>query len=76
MAKSLLLTTAVFLVAVAAIAGLALLTEPADEDPCAYPQSDISAAVLGESPGDQDALANRAILMRAACEKKKAEQDQ
>lgn len=37
-----------------------------DEDPCANPQSDVSAAILAEG-GDQDGLANRAILMRGAC---------
>jgi len=37
-----------------------------DEDPCANPQSDISAAILAEGD-DQDGLANRAILMRGAC---------
>ena len=57
------------------IAALATLTEPADHDPCAYPQSDIGAAVLGDGAGDQDALVNRAMLMRAACEKKKAAQE-
>ncbi len=49
------------------IAALAWLTR-SDEDPCANPQSDISASVLGEANGDQDALANRAILMRGKCE--------
>lgn len=38
-----------------------------DEDPCANPQSDVSAAILAEGD-DQDGLANRAILMRGACE--------
>jgi len=37
-----------------------------DEDPCANPQSDVSAAILAEGD-DQDGLANRAILMRGAC---------
>ena len=74
MGRAWLLSTAVFFLAVALIAVLALLTEPVEEDPCAYPQSDVSAAVLGETPGDQDALVNRAIMMRAACEKQKAAQ--
>ena len=37
-----------------------------EEDPCANPQPDISAAILAEGE-DQDGLANRAILMRGAC---------
>ena len=37
-----------------------------DENPCANPQSDISAAILAEGE-NQDGLANRAILMRGAC---------
>ena len=49
------------------IAALAWLTM-SDEDPCANPQADISASVLGEANGDQDALANRAIIMRGNCE--------
>ena len=50
------------------IAALAWITM-SDEDPCANPQSDISASVLAEANGDQDALANRAIIMKANCEK-------
>ena len=40
-----------------------------DEDPCANPQADISAAVLAEQDGDQDALVNRAIIMKSECNK-------
>jgi hypothetical protein len=40
-----------------------------DEDPCANPQTDISAAVLAEQEGDQDALINRAIIMKNECNK-------
>lgn len=50
------------------IAVLAWLTM-SEEDPCANPQSDISASVLAEANGDQDALANRAIIMKGNCEK-------
>ena len=39
-----------------------------DEDPCANPQSDIAAAVLADQPGDQDALINRAIIMKSDCD--------
>jgi len=37
------------------------------EDPCSQAQQDISGAVLADDPDSQDALANRAILMRGAC---------
>ncbi len=40
-----------------------------DEDPCANPQADISAAVLAEQEGDQDGLINRAIIMKSECNK-------
>ena len=40
-----------------------------DEDPCANPQSDISAAVLADQSGDQDALTNRAIIMKSECDR-------
>ena len=43
-----------------------------DEDPCANPQSDVSAAILAEGD-DQDGLANRAILMRGACKQSSQE---
>ncbi|WP_243391588.1 fatty acid cis/trans isomerase [Pseudohalioglobus lutimaris] len=51
----------VFLIGVVAV-----LTQE-EEDPCANPQADISAAVLADSEHDSDALANRAILMRGKC---------
>ncbi|MEH6582106.1 MAG: hypothetical protein V7754_09235 [Halioglobus sp.] len=53
-------------VAISLIAVLAWLTM-SEEDPCANPQADISASVLAED-GDQDALVNRAIIMKANCE--------
>ena len=40
-----------------------------DEDPCANPQADISGAVLADSEGDQDALINRAIILKSNCDK-------
>ena len=56
----------------AMIALLAWLTTTGEQqtDPCANPQADISASVLADEDGDQDALANRAIIMRGKCEKK------
>jgi hypothetical protein len=56
------------------IAVLAWLTLPEAEDPCATSQADVSAAVLADEPGDQDALANRAIIMQGKCDKKAVEQ--
>ena len=65
------LQIASFLFAIALVAALAWLTMPADEDPCANPQGDIGAAVLAEEAGDQEALVNRAIILRANCDEKK-----
>ena len=56
------------LVVMLLIAVMAWLTYT-DEDPCANPQADISGAVLAEPDGDQDALANRAIIMKGKCKK-------
>jgi hypothetical protein len=55
-----------FALIVLLIAVLAWLTQT-DQDPCANPQADISASVLSDSEGDQDALINRAIIMKANC---------
>ena len=57
-----------FIAVISLIALLAWLTM-SDEDPCANPQSDISASVLAEDEADQDGLINRAIIMKANCEK-------
>ena len=43
-----------------------------DEDPCENPQADVSAAILAEGE-DQSGLANRAILMRGACNRDEPE---
>lgn len=48
------------------IAIMAWLSQ-SNEDPCANPHSDISAAVLADQEGDQDALVNRAIIMQGKC---------
>jgi len=56
-----------FIAVIALIAMLAWLTET-DEDLCANPQSDISASVLADGQGDQDAMINRAIIYKANCE--------
>jgi hypothetical protein len=52
------------------IAVLAWLTMTEETDPCANPQADISGAVLADQAGDQDALVNRAIILKGNCEKK------
>ena len=57
-----------FLAIISLVAALAWLTTT-NEDPCANPQSDISASVLADAEGDQDGLINRAIIMKANCEK-------
>lgn len=43
------------------------------EDPCAGQQSDISGAVLADGEGDQDALVNRAIIVKGKCDNRRAE---
>ncbi len=56
------------LVVILLIAVLAWLTFT-EEDPCANPQADISGAVLAQPDGDQDALVNRAIILKGKCKK-------
>ena len=68
MSSNWLLRFAVFVMVIALITILAWVTLY-EEDPCANAQADVGGAVLAE-PGDQDALVNRAIMVRANCEKK------
>ena len=49
------------------VAVLAWLTAEPDPDPCADVDRDVGAAVLADE-NDQDALVNRAILVRGKCE--------
>ncbi|TDG13784.1 peptidylprolyl isomerase [Seongchinamella unica] len=58
----------IFLFVVLAVATLAYLTQEEEPD-CSDLRQDLTAAVLADSAGDQDALTNRAILMRGACGK-------
>ena len=67
-----LLAFAVFTLAIALVATLAWVTVY-DEDPCANPQGDVSAAVLADGEGDQDALVNRAIIFKAKCKNQDAD---
>jgi len=69
-----LLQALTFLFVIFMIAVLAWLTLQEDEDPCANAQSDISGAVLADQPGDQDALINRAIIIKGNCEKETSAQ--
>lgn len=64
--NNLLLRAASVFTVVLLIAIMAWLSQT-DEDPCANPQGDISAAVLADQEGDQDALINRAIIMKGKC---------
>ena len=63
------LRAAIFLFVIFLVAVLAWLTQPEEEDPCANPQADVSGAVLADQPGEQDALVNRAIILKGKCEK-------
>jgi hypothetical protein len=63
-----LLRVATFLFVLLLIAVLAWLTLTPPDDPCVTPRVDIGAAVLADEPTDQDALVNRAIIMRGDCE--------
>ena len=67
MNKRWMLAAGVFFFAVGLIAALAWLTQ-GEQDPCANPDTDVAAAVLGETEGDQEGLVNRAILVRGNCE--------
>jgi hypothetical protein len=64
------LKAASFIFVVFLIAVLAWLTVTEETDPCANPQADISGAVLADQAGDQDALVNRAIILKGNCEEK------
>jgi hypothetical protein len=64
------LKAATFIFILFLIAVLAWLTVTEETDPCATPQMDISGAVLADQTGDQDALVNRAIILKGNCEEK------
>ena len=55
-----------FIAIITLVAILAWLTM-VEEDPCANPQTDISGSVLADDEGDQDALINRAIILKGKC---------
>ena len=68
------LKIASFVFAIVLVAILAWLTLPESTDPCATPNADVGAVVLADEAGDQDALARRAILVRANCEESESDQ--
>jgi|TARA_B110000238_G_C15780743_1_gene291707 hypothetical protein len=55
-----------FIAMITLVAILAWLTTTED-DPCANPQADITGSVLADDEGDQDALINRAIIVKGKC---------
>lgn len=60
-----------FIAVLALVAALAWLTQAPEPDPCAGTDRDIAAAVLADQAGDSEALVNRAIIQRGACEKER-----
>jgi len=70
MSDNRILKAAIFIFIISLIAVLAWLTLVEETDPCANPQADISGAVLADQAGDQDALVNRAIILKGDCEEK------
>ena len=66
---SMLAKAAVFFGVILLISSLAWLTLSEPEDPCADLNNDIGAAVLADPDGDQDALINRAIILKGKCKK-------
>lgn len=76
MQKSVIFKIAVFVSVIVLAAALYWLTLDEPTDPCADPQIDISGAVLADQVGDQDALVNRAIIMKGRCEQQAREKDE
>lgn len=66
---------AVFLFVIGLVALLYRLTLH-EEDPCDALQADVGAAVLADEHGDQDALVNRAILVRGECKPAEGDGDE
>ena len=57
-----------FVVVVMLVALLAWLTTSPEPDACVDPQTNISAAALADQDTDQEALVNRAIILRGPCD--------
>lgn len=62
-----LLKVAAFVFVVGLVALLYWLTLYEPEDPCEDLQQDVGGAILADDPGDQEALVNRAIILRGKC---------
>ena len=67
MSQKTLLSAAALLMLITVSGALYWLTLD-QTDPCANPQADISAAIIAEGDDDQGGLANRAMIMRGACD--------
>ena len=67
MSRKTLLSAATLLMIITVSGALYWLTLD-QSDPCASPQADISAAIIAEGDDDQGGLANRAMIMRGACD--------
>ena len=67
MLNSTLLKAAAFLFVIGAVVLLYRLTLYEAEDPCAGVRQDVGGAILADEGGDQDALVNRAIILRGKC---------
>lgn len=76
MNNKLLFSMLSFITVILLITLLAWLTGSDQDDPCANPQQDISAAVLAEGDADQEGMVNRAMLVRGACEAEQKSKDQ
>jgi hypothetical protein len=66
--KSLLPWIAAVTVLLLALALYWLTVHDSQQDPCAGMENDVSAAILAGDERSGDALANRAIVQRGACE--------
>ncbi len=74
MQRPLIASIVAFVTVITLVAALAWLTASEEPDPCQDLRGDMGAAVLADQAGDQDALVNRAIIVRGKCEQN--EQDQ
>jgi len=75
MGNSWLLKIATFAFVVFLVWLLAWLTLSPEPDPCEEPGNDVSAAVIADREGDQEALVNRAIILRGKCERDAAKEE-
>ncbi|MCB1842494.1 MAG: hypothetical protein KDI09_05985 [Halioglobus sp.] len=69
-----LLKVAAFAFILGLVALLYWLTLYEPEDPCKDLQQDVGGAILADEAGDQDALVNRAIILRGRCKQEPDEE--